>query len=122
MQDGHQLVVGYLAEVELNEAIAKGARQHLASTITSTGGILGGEQRKLRMRLDRLLRLGNKQLAIVVENSVEGFEHLGGRQVEFVEYEPISFAHRLDQNALLEDNLAVLIGAITANVFLKETK
>ena len=71
-----------------------------------SGQVLRGEEREVRVRRDRLLQLGNEQLAVIVEKPVERLEHVGRCQVELVEHDPPALAHRLDQRALLERQFA----------------
>lgn len=50
------------------------------------------------MGLDDLLRLGHKQLPVVVQQPVEGLQDVGGGQVELVQDDPVAFPHGVDEN------------------------
>ena len=49
---------------------------------------------------------------------VQGLQNLGGCQVELVQQQPMALAQGCYQSALLEDQLALLIGHVTAQVLL----
>lgn len=50
------------------------------------------------MGLDDLLRLGHKQLPVVIQQPVEGLQDVGGGQVELVQDDPVAFPHGVDEN------------------------
>ena len=90
-----ELLVRDVIDVHLEEAVAKGPRHHLAAAIRAAGGVLGGKEHEVRVRLDRLLRLGDQQLAVVVKEAIEHFEHLRGGQVELIQHQPVPCAQGL---------------------------
>lgn len=71
LQDGLQLVLGNLVDLELQEARAEGAAERLSSCI-DPWGVLRREEHKVRVWLDSLLQLGHVQLAVVIEQSAHG--------------------------------------------------
>lgn len=62
-------------------------------------GILGSKQHESRVGLDDLLRLGHKELPVVIEESVEGLQDVSGGQVQLVQDDPVAFPHGVDENA-----------------------
>ena len=65
----------HLVHLQLNEAVAEGAREHLAPAVRAWR-VLRREEHKVLVRPDDLGGLGDEQLAIVVEQPVERLEHL----------------------------------------------
>ena len=57
------------------------------------------------VRLHSLLRLRYVELPVVVEEPIERLEHLGGREVQLVEYDPVAVPERRHQYPLLEHEL-----------------
>lgn len=128
VEDGLQLHAGQLIKVQLHKPVPEGSGEHLqhssyhklervehnlSITVTiqhhstlylpatvQSRGILGGEEHESGVGLDDLLRLGHKQLAVVVQQPVEGLKHVCGGQVELVQDDPVAFSHGVDENAL----------------------
>lgn len=119
VEDRLQLVGRDLVKVQLDEAVAEGAREQLAAAVLTARRVLRGEQQEARVGPHRLLCLGDEQLAVVVQQPVERLEHLAGRQIQFVEDEPVAAPHGVDEDALAEDQLARLVGRVGADVLLQ---
>lgn len=62
-------------------------------------GILGSKEHESRVGLDDLLRLGHKELPVVIEESVESLQDVSGGQVQLVQDDPVAFPHGVDENA-----------------------
>ena len=95
--------------MELHEPVAERLGEGLAAPVGDPRGVLRREEREVRVRPNRLLQLGDEQLAVIVEEPVQRFEHVRRREVELVQHDPPALAHRLDQRALLESELACLL-------------
>ena len=74
--------------------------------LPGAGRVLRREEHEVRVRLDRLLELGDEELAIIVEEAVQSLEDVGGGQVELVEDDPVPAANSLHERALLKRKLA----------------
>jgi hypothetical protein len=107
VEDLLELRLGDVVEVDLEEAVAEGAREHLAAAVEA-GRVLRCKQHEVRVGPDDLARLGDDELAVVVEQPVERLEDVGRREVELVEDDPVAPADGPDEDALLEDELARL--------------
>ena len=70
------------------------------------------------VRLDDFAGLGNEQLAVVVQKTIQRFQHIRRRQIQLVQHEPVATAQGGDEQALGEDKLALGIGSVRAQVFL----
>lgn len=101
LDDVQELGFGQVLEVQLDETIAKSARELLATGVLASR-ILGGKEEKARMSAHELLGFGNVQLAIVVKHSIERLEHFARCQIQLVQQDPVAFSHRLYEMALLK--------------------
>ena len=69
--------------MQLHEAVAEGAREHLAPAIRP-GRVLRRKEHEVGVGADNLSRFGQEQLAVIVEQAVERLEHLKGGGVAVV--------------------------------------
>ena len=116
-QDRGQLVARHVVKVQLDEPVAERAAEHLAPGVRARR-VLCGKQHERRVRAHHLARLGDHQLPVVVEQAVERLEHVARRQVQLVQHDPVAAAQRGDQEPLAEDQAAVRVGRVRAEVLL----
>ena len=90
---------GQVVDVEDDEAVEEGVAELLPAAV-QPGRVLRGEQPEGRVRRHRLLRLGQEQLAVVVQQPVQRLQHLTGSEVQLVQQQPPPLPHRLHQHAL----------------------
>jgi hypothetical protein len=67
----------------------------------------------------RFLRLGDEELAVVVQKAVQRLEHLAGREVKLVKDEPVPAPEGGDEEALAKLEAAVRRRCVTAEVLCK---
>lgn len=70
LQDGCQLAIRDVLDMELEEARAEGSAQGLASGI-STRRVLGGKKHEVRVRLNDLLQLRYVKFPIVIQQPAD---------------------------------------------------
>ena len=116
-KDRRKLSLRHVVKVQLDKAVAERAAQHLAPGVCARR-VLRRKQHKLRMRADDLARLGQQQLAVVVEQAVQRLEHVGRRKVQLVQHEPVATAQRRHQQALGEHELPIGVRRVRAEVLL----
>ena len=104
-EDGFELGLGDVVEVDLEESISEGSREDLSTSVKSWR-VLGGEEHEVRVGTNDFLGFGDDQLSVVVEESIESLENVGGSQVQLVENDPVSSSNGSDENSLLEDELS----------------
>jgi hypothetical protein len=113
-----ELRLGDVIEVDFEESVSERAREDLSTTV-ETGRVLRREEHEVGVRTDDLLRLGDDELSVVVEQSVQSLEDVGRGEVELVENDPVSSSDRSDEDTFLEDELAgVGIGDVRSEVLL----
>ena len=86
----------------LNQPVSESSWEELSATVSRAAGVLGGEDPETWMSLDQGLSLGDEELSVVVQDTVQGFEDVGWSQVELVEDDPVAHSHRSSQNAFLK--------------------
>ena len=118
LENVNQLVVRDVLDVDLEEPVGKGLGEDLPATVHS-GWVLGGKETEGGVGRDPRAGLGDKQLAVVIQQPVERFQDLGGSQVELVQDQPRSGADSLDEEALLEHEGAGRGGDVGAHVLLE---
>mmetsp|Transcript_53170 Transcript_53170/g.159130 ORF Transcript_53170/g.159130 Transcript_53170/m.159130 type:complete len:809 (-) Transcript_53170:45-2471(-) len=116
-QDRAHLTGGDVPHVKLHESIAERPGQGLPSPVRAAG-VLGGEQSKVRVGADRLVRLREVQLPIVVQQPIQSLEDLGGGQVQLVQDDPVPPAQCLDQNAVPKFEASFRVGGVASRVLL----
>jgi len=52
--------------------------------------MLCGKQHKVRVWLDDLLRLGNEQLSVVIQQAIQCLENFGRSKVQLIQHDPIT--------------------------------
>ena len=113
-----QLLARQILHVHLQEAVAERARQHLAPAVLARR-VLRGEQHEVGVRPHHRVRLGDEQLAVVVQQPVQRLQHLRGRQVQLIQNHPVALAQRLHQQALVEHQLPAGRRHVDARVVLQ---
>ena len=103
--------------MQFDEAVAESSREHLTSTVAAWR-ILCSKEHKVGVRFNNFLSFGYEKLAIVIEQSIESFENIRRRKIQFVQNDPVTFSNRLNQNAFLEYQFARLVGNIEAKILL----
>lgn len=71
---------------------------YLSATIEAWR-ILGSKQHESGMSFDNFLCLCHKQLPVVIQESVQSLQDVGGGQVQLVQDDPVTFPHGVDQDA-----------------------
>ena len=104
--------------MHLEESVAEGARQHFAASVFPWR-ILRGKEHELGMRPDDCVGFGDVQLAIIVEETIQCFEHFGRSEIQLIENDPVPVSQRLDQQSFVEDELTVGRGDVNAGVVLQ---
>ena len=94
--------------MNLHETVSERLGEYLAAPVRGAGRVLRGEEHEVRMRGDRLLKLGDEELAVIVEKTVQRLENVRGGEVELVQDDPVPAANRLHERALLERELPCL--------------
>ena len=116
--DPLQFLAGKVLHVHLQEAVAEGAREHLAAAVLARR-VLRGEEHEVGVWAHHGVGLWDEQLAVVVQQAVQRLQHLGGRQVQLVQNHPVALAQRLHQQALVEHQLSAGRGDVDARVVLQ---
>eukprot|EP00967_Tisochrysis_lutea_P055088 scaffold69076_cov30-Tisochrysis_lutea.AAC.1 len=116
-QDGDELWLRDLIHLHLEEAIAKGSREHLPPPVCPWW-ILGGKEHEARMGRERFRRLGDEKLAVVIEQPVERLEHFALCEVELIQYDPVTVTNSLSERAIVKDEPAVRIRLEGADILL----
>jgi hypothetical protein len=80
---------------------------------------LSSKEHKVLVGLDGHLGLRDEKLPVVVEDSIQGLEHVARGQIQLVQDDPVTLAHGLDEDTLLEDELARLVGHVATHVLLQ---
>ncbi len=71
------------------------------------------------MGSDHGLGLRNEELTMVIEEPVNGLQHLARGKVEFIENDPVAVPDGFDEHSLLEMEAPFIITAVVANVLLQ---
>jgi len=90
-KDGHGVLDADVCERNTHESISEGTRKGFSSGVA--GRVLSGKDTERWMRLYVFLLLWNKQLAIVIQQSVQTLQNLCFSQVKFVQNQPVPFSH-----------------------------
>ncbi len=70
------------------------------------------------MGLDDFLCVWDHEFPVVIKKPVQHLEHLGGSQIELIEYDPMSLPYSSDKRSLLEYKVAHRVADVRAQVFL----
>ena len=70
------------------------------------------------MGLDDFLRVGNHQLSVVIEKTIEHLEYLRRCKIELVKYDPVAIPHCSYQRPLLEHEVAHCVADVCSEIFL----
>jgi hypothetical protein len=70
------------------------------------------------MGLDDFLRVGNHQLSVVVQKSIEHLEYFRRCKIELVKYDPVAISHCSYKRPLLEHEVAHCVADVRSEIFL----
>ena len=118
LQNHSQFIIRDIVEMELNKAIPERPGKLLPSTIQPCG-ILSRKQHKVGVRLHHLLGLWDKQLPVVIKQTIEGLQDFRGSQVKFVKDNPMTISSGLNKGSFLELKFSFFVADVRTEVFLE---